>query len=67
MRETIPNLRVLGKYDLSRYKVILVVNGQKTEICSVVISSSVSRYCGNQNTSKEICSNKTKLKLKLEN
>ena len=41
MRETIPSPNSPGEVQLN--KVILVMKGQKTETCSVAISSSVSR------------------------
>ena len=65
MRETIPSPNGLGEVQLR--KVILVMKGQKTEICRVIIISSTElRYYGNQKTIK-ICSNKTNLELKQEN
>lgn len=54
MRETVANPN-------SPWEIRLGKQGQKTEICRVVISSLVSRYCGYQKTI-EICSNKANLK-----
>lgn len=64
-RETIPSPH--GPREVQLGKVILVMKGQKTQICRVIIISSTElRYYGNQKTIK-ICSNKTNLEPKQEN
>ena len=53
MRETFPNPNFPREVRLN--KVILVMKGRRTGICSLIILSSVSGYCRNQKMI-EICS-----------